>query len=236
MNKKHLAIIVVAVLLVLAVAASIYVLTSQPHYKNITMNGITMEVPESNISVIQQTEHFSIYNDTEKSVNILVYDSTNIGLNDLAEAVTFAAVRDTFQVGATQQTSDNLTYNYSQTHKVYTYVGNYSHKNLFIVTKEKEDMIHALKTINVDMDVNISLNESNQTNQSVSSPQTTKTSTPKNESVEREDEKVIDGWDPKEHEVSRERLDDDREKVYYDDGYFRLVDNDGKVESYGYGY
>lgn len=233
MNKKHLAIIIVALALVLALGASVYFMTSQPHYKNITMNGITMEVPESNSTVVQQTEFFSMYNDTQNNVVALVFDSTNMGLNDLAEAVTFAAVRDVLQANATQQTSDSFTYNYSETNKIYTYVGNYSHKNLFIATKNKEDMIHALQTINVDAEV--SLNETNQTNQTVTTTQTTKESKPTEESVEREDEKVIDGWDPKEHEVSREQLDDGSEKVYYDDDYFRIVDNNGKIVTYGYG-
>lgn len=233
MNKKHLAIIIVALALVLALGTSVYFLTSQPHYKNITMNGITMEVPESNSTVVQQTEFFSMYNDTQNNVVALVFDSTNMGLNDLAEAVTFAAVRDVLQANATQQTSDSFTYNYSETNKIYTYVGNYSHKNLFIATKNKEDMIHALQTINVDAEV--SLNQTNQTNQTVTTTQTTKESKPTEESVEREDEKVIDGWDPKEHEVSREQLDDGSEKVYYDDDYFRIVDNNGKIVTYGYG-
>ncbi len=233
MNKKYLAIIIVAALLVVALGASYFVLNQQPHYKNITMNGITMEVPDGNASVIQQSEFFSLYNDTENAVVAMVYDSTNAGLDDLAEAVVFAAVRDVLQANATQQTSDGVTYNYSETNQIYTYVGNYSHKNLFIATKDKEDMIHALQNVNVDEEV--SLNETNQTNQSVTTTQTTTKSSSEEESVEREDEQVIDGWDPKEHEVSRERVDDNMEKVYYDDDYYRFVDDNGKVVSYGYG-
>lgn len=232
MNNKHLAIIIAALLLLVALAGSYFILTSQPQYKNITMNGITMEVPESNVSVIQQTDLFSIYNDTENSVDVLVYDSTDAKLSDMTDAVTFASIRDTLKVGSIQQTSDNFTYNYSDTTKVYTYVGNYSHKNIFIATKNKEDLIHILQSINVD--VNVSLNETNQTNQTVTKTQSKKASTSTEEPVEREDEQVIDGWDPKEHEVSREKLDDDLEKVHYDDDYFRIVDSNGKVVSYGY--
>lgn len=233
MNKKYLAIIVVAAVLVVALAASYFVLNQQPHYKNITMNGITMEVPEGNSTVVQQSEFFSMYNDTEKNMVAMVFDSTNAGLSDLAEAVVFAGVRDVLQANATPQTSDSFTYNYSETNKIYTYVGNYSHKNLFIATKDKEDMIHALQTIKVDEE--ISLNQTNQTTQNVATTQTTTKSASDEKSVEREDEQVIDGWNPKEHEVSRERVDDNMEKVYYDDDYFRLVDNNGKVVSYGYG-
>ena len=45
---------------------------------------------------------------------------------------------------------------------------------------------------------------------------------------------VIDGWDPKEHEVSREDLGDGTYRITYDDGYFRIVDKDGNILTYGY--
>ena len=45
---------------------------------------------------------------------------------------------------------------------------------------------------------------------------------------------VIDGWDPSEHEVSRESLGDGTYRITYDDGYFRIVDKDGNILTYGY--
>ena len=45
---------------------------------------------------------------------------------------------------------------------------------------------------------------------------------------------VINGWDPSEHEVSREDLGDGTTRITYDDGYFRIVDKDGNILSYGY--
>ena len=45
---------------------------------------------------------------------------------------------------------------------------------------------------------------------------------------------VVDGWDPKEHEVSREDLGDGTYRITYDDGYFRIVDEDGNILTYGY--
>ena len=233
MNKQYLAIGVSVLLLLLILGGCYFLFFNQPQYKNITMNGISLEVPDSNVSVIQQTDAFSIYNDTENHVDVFVFDSTNVGLNDMSEALTFAAVREMFQVGATLQTSDGYTYNYSETNEVYTYVTNYTHKNLLIVTANKEDMIHALQTVKVNEEEN--LNITNETNETVTKTVTTeksqKTST---EEEEREDEQVIDGWDPKEHEVYREDMEDGYEKVHYDDGYFRVVDDRGNVESYGY--
>ena len=45
---------------------------------------------------------------------------------------------------------------------------------------------------------------------------------------------AIDGWDPSEHEVSREDLGDGTQRITYDDGYFRIVDKDGNILTYGY--
>ena len=44
-----------------------------------------------------------------------------------------------------------------------------------------------------------------------------------------------DGWNPREHEVSREPIGDGNERVKYDDGYMRVVDKDGNVISHGFG-
>lgn len=51
---------------------------------------------------------------------------------------------------------------------------------------------------------------------------------------DRKVEDVVNGWDPSEHEVSREDLGDGMERVTYDDGYFRIIDSDGYVVTYGY--
>lgn len=54
-------------------------------------------------------------------------------------------------------------------------------------------------------------------------------------SSQREEYQITsDGWDPKEHEVYREKLDNGHERVHYDDGYMRVVDEDGNVITYGW--
>ena len=238
MNKKYLTIIIIAVVLVLVAAASLSLfMSSTLQYKNISLNGISMEVPDNNVTVTQQTDIFSFYNDTDNNIEIFVLDSSDFGLNDFSEAMTFAALREAFQVGAVQQTTDGYNYNYSETNEVYSYVGNYSHKNVLVATKDKDEMLHILETMKVDEEVNINnTDEINVTNESVSKTKSTtnkKTETVKEDSA-REDEEVIDGWDPKEHEVYRESMDDGYEKVHYDDGYFRIVDKKGNIETYGY--
>ena len=50
-----------------------------------------------------------------------------------------------------------------------------------------------------------------------------------------ESEITSDGWNPREHETYRERMPDGTQKIHYDDGYFRLVDDKGYVITYGYG-
>ena len=109
MNKQYLSLGIIALILIVLVSGAYFMFFNQPQYKNITMNGITVEVPESNVTVLQQTEAFSIYNDTKNKVDIFVFDSTNTGLDDLSDAMTFATVRDTFQVGAVSQNSDGYT-------------------------------------------------------------------------------------------------------------------------------
>ena len=53
---------------------------------------------------------------------------------------------------------------------------------------------------------------------------------------EREEYQITpDGWNPREHEVSRRTLSDGRERVHYDDGYFRVVDQDGNIITHGWG-
>ena len=46
---------------------------------------------------------------------------------------------------------------------------------------------------------------------------------------------IVNGWNPAEHETYREKMSDGTIKIHYDDGYFRLVDENGYVITYGYG-
>lgn len=49
-----------------------------------------------------------------------------------------------------------------------------------------------------------------------------------------ESEVTSDGWNPREHEVSRENMGDGKQRINYDDGYYCLVDSNGYVITYGY--
>ena len=61
----------------------------------------------------------------------------------------------------------------------------------------------------------------------------TKKTTAKKTSVKPVD-KIINGWNPKDHEVSRKSLGNGHYRVNYDDGYFRIIDANGNILSYGY--
>lgn len=47
-------------------------------------------------------------------------------------------------------------------------------------------------------------------------------------------EKTVNGWNPKDHEVSCEDLGDGMQRISYDDGYHRTIDKDGNIINYGY--
>lgn len=95
-------------------------------------------------------------------------------------------------------------------------------------------MIHIVKTLKVNEEAVNQTNNTNQTTTKASSTTKKKTNTA-TKKVEREEDKITaDGWNPKEHEVSREKLDSNLERVYYDDGYSRVVDKKGNIKSYGY--
>ncbi|WP_407392464.1 hypothetical protein [Methanobrevibacter sp.] len=49
-----------------------------------------------------------------------------------------------------------------------------------------------------------------------------------------ESEVTADGWNPNEHEVSREDLGDGRHRINYDDGYFVIADENGYIITYGF--
>ena len=50
----------------------------------------------------------------------------------------------------------------------------------------------------------------------------------------READRIINGWDPKKHQVSCTSLGEGLFRVVYDDGYHRIIDSHGKILTYGY--
>ncbi|WP_455644937.1 hypothetical protein [Methanosphaera sp.] len=148
MRQKNVLLIIICIIVLCLIGVGAYTLFStQESYKNITMNGIQIEVPDNNITVVNQTEHYSIYNDTENNLTILTLDSEDTSFADMSELVTYAGTREVYQVGATSQTKDNVTFNKSESTGIYSYVGNYTNKNILISTTDEDLMIHILQSM-----------------------------------------------------------------------------------------
>lgn len=64
--------------------------------------------------------------------------------------------------------------------------------------------------------------------------QTVSSSSSSQSSLPEVDQVTSTGWDPKEHEVSREQVGDGRVRVNYDDGYFVVADPDGNIITKGF--
>ena len=106
--------------------------------------------------------------------------------------------------------------------------------------KNTVNPINNTTTSNTTTDVSIS-NDSQQSNDGSNSENSIDSNRPKNDpnykgyNPYHESEVTSDGWNPKDHEVGRDRLNDGSQRIRYDDGYFRIVDKNGYVITYGYG-
>ncbi len=150
MKKKGI-ILIVAVVLIIAIGIGAYFLMQENiEYKNITMNGIIMEVPNDNGVIYNYTEFYTVYNDTKYDLMIHTFDSEGMGLNDLSEATEFATSREVYQLKSKSVSKDGLSYNYSEATGIYSYVGNYTHKNVLVSTTNENVLIHILKSMRLD--------------------------------------------------------------------------------------
>ena len=111
---------------------------------------------------------------------------------------------------------------------------------IILNNKNTVNPINNTTTRNTTTVVSIS-NDSQQSSDSSSSENSIDSNRPKNDpnykgyNPYHESEVTSDGWNPKEHEVGRDKLNDGSQRIRYDDGYFRIVDKNGYVITYGYG-
>ena len=111
---------------------------------------------------------------------------------------------------------------------------------IILNNKNTVNPINNTTTSNTTTVVSIS-NDSQQSSDSSSSENSIDSNRPKNDpnyngyNPYHESEVTSDGWNPKEHEVGRDKLNDGSQRIRYDDGYFRIVDKNGYVITYGYG-
>ena len=153
MRSKNVILIIIIILCV--IASGIYAFMSlTTNYSNITLNGVDVEVPASDVHVLNQTDLYSIYNDTGRGVQVIVFDSEDSTLSDVSEMFSFAAIREANQVGSQLQQKDNIAYNYSGILKEYTYLTNFGHKNIFIICKKEEDIKHIIQSLHLNENIN----------------------------------------------------------------------------------
>ena len=102
MRSKNVILIIIIILCL--IASGIYAFMSlTTNYSNITLNGVDVEVPASDVHVLNQTDLYSIYNDTGRGVQVIVFDSEDSTLSDVSEMFSFAAIREANQVGSQLQ-------------------------------------------------------------------------------------------------------------------------------------
>ncbi|MBE6494527.1 MAG: hypothetical protein E7Z84_08000, partial [Methanosphaera stadtmanae] len=159
MKKKGI-VLIVAVILIMAIGIGAYFsIPENINYKNITMNGIIMEVPDDNGIMSNYTQLYTVYNDTKYDLMIHTFDSEDAKLNDMSEATEFAASREAYQFKSKSISKDGLSYNYSESTGIYSYVGNFTHKNVLVSTTNEEVLIHILKTMKLDPNANTTKND-----------------------------------------------------------------------------
>lgn len=146
--EKNSLIILIVVLLCILIGIGAYVYDShESSYKNITLNTVQFEVPDSNASVVEQNGAYWTYEDEKNQIQILEYDGNKCNMSDISKLKTFKDMKEDIRVGNTIQDKENLSYNYAEAMKQYNCIQNYSNHNVFIITKNRDDMEHILKTL-----------------------------------------------------------------------------------------
>lgn len=144
-------VLIIAIITIIVVAGCVagYILL-QPHYKEINVIGISMEVPESDYNVTINSQITNTYSDEENHVMVYGLDTTHAGLADLiGEGIVYAGIRDVFINTSTPVKVDNITI-YEYTNGTFSYTTYFGHKNIFIVTKDEDTLIHIVKSLNPD--------------------------------------------------------------------------------------
>lgn len=130
----------------------------QNSYKSININEVQVKVPASNVSVVNSTDHFSSYEDFKNGVEIYVFDDDGTSLADAPEMFNFITVRDENQLEEIVLDENDYSLNYSSSLNEYTYLNNQNNKNIFVITKNKEDIVKIIKTLKVKKNNNDSNN------------------------------------------------------------------------------
>lgn len=147
-TKDYIIIGLVVIIAAGLICAGLYMLNPGQKYKTINIIGTSMEVPESNATVVVTSDNYQEYVDESCNLTISAFDSVGSGLNDMSEAINFATQRELVQVGASEVTVNNITLNKSS-NGTYSYLVNESHKNIIIYSSDSEVVAHVAQTIQI---------------------------------------------------------------------------------------
>ena len=124
--------ILVLIILLVSILGIYYIFSSNPSvtYENTTINGATLQIPNSTDTIMNQTEYYTIYSDNQHGINIYVFD--NVSSMDKEDKKNILSIIESKQKDSHKEEHENHSYNYSDTHQEYTYSTSYNTKNIFI--------------------------------------------------------------------------------------------------------
>ncbi|WP_308855440.1 hypothetical protein [uncultured Methanosphaera sp.] len=140
--------ILIIILIIIAFILGVYSYTSYDTYQNLTMDGLTCEVPESSVNVTNQTD-YQIYENNKENLKIIVYNKYPDNENMTNQTTSFDDVKNTAQKDAKPTTKNNQTFNKTPG-GLCSYYADYSGRNVLITTPDENTMIHILQTLKVE--------------------------------------------------------------------------------------
>lgn len=178
MNKKLLTTIIIIIIIAAVSGVTAFVYFSNPNvqYNNIKMSeSCSMDIPVSNkLTNTTIGDNISVINDTQHDFIIMYYNSNSDNLSsDLSDGVKLASTRDSYKIGAEQQTLNNQSVWYNKDTKYYmAFLGNdTTHDNILIVTKNKDILTHIMTSIHY-FQVNTTVSTDSVSTSTSSSPKT----------------------------------------------------------------
>ena len=149
-TRKVVLIVIFALICVLSIC-NVFV-SPVNNYKTVTVNDVEVSVPNNNCSVVNRTDHFSYYEDMAGGVMVYVFNSRGSNLTDVKEMFNFITVRDVNQIEVIPVEEEEYSFNYSSSLNEYTCLINVEDRNVFVITKNEDDMIRVLESLKVKSD------------------------------------------------------------------------------------
>lgn len=145
-NKKLIGGVLLIIIFFVAAYAGMSYLTQTP-YKDITIDGMSMEVPDNDkVSVNVNSSTYSTYIDKKYGFEVYVIDSSGMNMEHFAEATEFGAVKKVAKTYVTSVEEDDVYINKSS-YNVYSYNFKQGSKEVLIYSGSPEYVAHAVKTL-----------------------------------------------------------------------------------------